>query len=198
MRAVFFLLVYLLLLSSVWALTSEVVKSLSSQVQGLGPLLYNYRIIDKTIHAGGHPLNPVNNFKNSDQQVLTILKHLKDQSVEVIIDLENTQRIQARYAQLLKQAGIRRIHLPMTESKVPTEKEWLIIKTAMQKPVYIHCKWGADRTGAIIGRYLVEEKGYTPQKALKAVQSSGSHAGRLGGLKNYKKLIGFFWPDYQP
>jgi len=147
------------------------------------PLPYNYRLVEDHIHAGGHPLGPTNNFKNSDKQVLAILNYLKSKEVTTIIDLENTRSIQKRYTKLLKQAGIKRIHIPMHESKVPSTKEWAIIKKAMAKPVYIHCKWGADRTGAVLGRYLVEIKGYEPKKAYAAVITKGSHAGPLGGLK---------------
>ena len=147
------------------------------------PLPYNYRLIEEHLHAGGHPLGPANNFRNSDEQVLASLSYLKSKGVKTIIDLENTGWVQKRYTQLLKQAGMTRIHVPMHETKVPSQKEWAIIKKAMAEPVYIHCKWGADRTGAVIGRYLVEVKGYPPQKAYEAVITGGSHTGPLGGLK---------------
>ena len=168
---------------SATAITSEVTTFPPNMVQGTGPLPYNYRIIDKTIHAGGYPLNPANNFGNSDKQTLEILKYLKSQGIKTIIDLENTPWIQNRYQTLINQAGLERIHIPMNINKTPTAKEWEEIKAAMKEPVYIHCKWGADRTGAVIGRYLVEEKGYSSEAAWKAVITGGSHAGPLGGLK---------------
>jgi len=155
-------------------------------------LPYNYRIIDNHIHAGGHPLNPQNNFANSDQLVLATLNYLKSQGIKTIIDLENTKSIQKRYTQFLNQAGLTRIHIPMNSNKVPTKEEWLIIKKALKEPVYIHCKWGADRTGAVIGRYLVEVKGFKPEQALKMVKTGGKYAGQEGGLKNYPILIRFF------
>ena len=176
----------LFLANTCFAAASSVTKFPAKHVQGNGPLPYNYRVTDGQIHAGGHPLNPTNKFKNSDKQALAILKYLKSKGVKTIIDLENTRRIQKRYAKLLKQAGIRRIHIPMHAEKVPTKKEWLKIKKALQKPVYLHCKWGADRTGAIIGRYLVEAKYYSAKDAYQSVVSGGSHAGALGGLKKKK------------
>jgi len=187
------LLILLLLSTAAFAFTA-------TQVLGTGPLPYNYRIIDKHIHAGGHPLNPRLHFINTDEQVLSILNYLKSKGVKTIVDLENTKTIQKRYTRLLKEAGLTRIHIPMHKDKVPTQAEWLIIKKAMQKPVYIHCKWGADRTGAILGRYLVEVKDYSSKEAFEMVKTGGSHAGPLGGLKtskNYWNITRFFYSGYQ-
>lgn len=142
-------------------------------------------------------MNPANNFKNSDEQVIAILAYLKGQGVTTVVNLENTWSIYWRYKRLLRESGLECLHIPLNSTKAPTEAEWAEIKEAMKEPVYIHCKWGADRTGAVIARYLVEEKGYTPQQAYQAVITGGSHAGPLGGLKQgkeYDNLVRFFWP----
>ncbi len=187
------LLILLLLSTAAFAFTA-------TQVLGTGPLPYNYRIIDQHIHAGGHPLNPRIHFINTNKQVLGILNYLKSKDVKTVIDLENTKAIQKRYTRLLKKAGLTRIHIPMHKDKVPTEEEWLIIKKAMKKPVYIHCKWGADRTGAILGKYLVEVKGHSSKEAFAMVKTGGDWAGPLGGLKtskNYWNITRFFYSDYK-
>ena len=180
-----------------YAITSEVTKFPTSEIKGKGPLPYNYRVIDQKIHAGGHPLNPSTWFRNTDEQALGILNYLKSKGVKTVIDLEKTWWIQDRYKRLLKQAGLKRLHVPMHAQKVPKAEEWEKIKAALNDPVYIHCKWGADRAGAVIGRYLVEVKGYSSKEAWEAVMSRGSHAGYLGGLKkvlfneNLKRFIWF-------
>ncbi len=174
-----------LLLFSVrsWADVILVIQFQTAEVSGRGPYPYNYRIIDNHIHAGGHPLNPTNNFGNTEEQTESILKYLKSKGVNTIVDLENSRSIQKKYQLLLDKEGIKRIHIPMHYIKTPNKAEWQQIMKAFEQPVYIHCKWGADRTGAIIGRYLVEIKRYSSEEAYKAVISKGSHAGVIGGLK---------------
>ena len=183
--------------SLAFAATSVCEKFPAKLVGGEGPLPYNYRIIDGHIHAGGHPMNP-KGFFNSDKQVLSILNYLKSKGVIWIIDLENTKGIQGPYASLIERAGMKRLHIPMSSSKVPTEAEWKMIKEKMKGKVYIHCQWGADRTGAVIARYLIEEKGYSTREAFNAIITGGSHAGVLGGFKtnsyNNKPLL-FFCKD---
>jgi len=179
------------------AATSVCEKFPAKLIGGTGPLPYNYRIIDGHIHAGGHPLNP-NGFMNTDKQVLSILNYLKSKGVVWIIDLENTKGIQGIYSALIEKAKMKRLHIPMSSSKVPTEEEWKNMKELMKGKVYIHCKWGADRTGAVIARYLVEEKGYSVREAFNAVIGGGSHAGVLGGFKKdlyNKNLLKFFCKD---
>lgn len=151
-------------------------------VQGFGPLPYNYRVIDGRVFAGGHPLNPENGLQNTDAQVLAILKYLKSKGVVTVIDLQNDRKTEERYVRLLNEAGLKRIHVPLSWLKAPSRDNWKKMSAAFSKPVYIHCKWGADRTGLIIAKYLIVFKGYTVKEALDAISTGGSHAGKIRGI----------------
>ncbi len=167
------------------------------QLLAADTLSYNFRQINDHIYAGGHPLGPYG-FNKSDKEVLAFFGTLKSKGVMTIIDLENTKRIQDRYSRLIDEAGLKRVHVPMNSAKVPTLKEWEMMKEVMKEPVYVHCKWGADRTGAVIARYMVDREGLEPVDAWKGVITGGTYAGPRGGMKigsHYRNLALFICPD---
>jgi L-fuculose-phosphate aldolase len=122
---------------------SRCVKYDKSLVSGEGPLPYNYRVIDGSFRAGGHPLDPVKDLKGSNDQTREILKYLRSKGVETVVDLQNDRGAEARYVRLLDEFGIKRIHIPLNWLKVPSRKQWSQINAALDRPVYVHCKWGA-------------------------------------------------------
>lgn len=56
----------------------------------------------------------------------------------------------------------------------PRPEQWQTIKQAMSdRHVYVHCKWGADRTGAVVAKYRQEVQGWSPREAFAEARKYG-------------------------
>jgi protein tyrosine/serine phosphatase len=53
------------------------------------------------------------------------------------------------------------------------EQALAILENEGAGPVFVHCKRGADRTGAVIGAYRIEHDGWTNDRALAEAKALG-------------------------
>ena len=67
------------------------------------------------------------------------------------------------------------MHIPMKAGTISYADIVAGIKTIMQakKPVLVHCKHGADRTGCIIAAYRIVKFGWTKEEAIKELREGG-------------------------
>ena len=165
--------------------------------RGLWP--YNSRLIDGTLFAAGTPFHPQKPENSSSQveETLTRLRRLGMRSI-ILLNVPADDRQVREEERLARKAGLETVRVPMNAEKVPSASETRLLMDLIAKKAYVHCQWGADRTGAIIATYLRLKHGYSGRAAWEAVIKGGSHAGRLGGLKidpAYANLILYFWPE---
>ena len=65
-----------------------------------------------------------------------------------------------------EELGVDYIHAYMSDKR-PSHRDWLKVKEALRlSDTYVHCTWGADRTGAVIVRYTLETDPYADSKQL--------------------------------
>lgn len=116
--------------------------------------------------------------------------HLKSRhNIHTIIDLRGPSTTKAQYIQYemghCKKRGVKYISIPMDSTRAPNQEELQLFWAAIQEAkaakgkVYVHCKHGIDRTGAMIAAYEVSinksqvAQHIIQQEAFKRMQQCG-------------------------
>ena len=202
-RLCLFLLIFSLCFSSLVLAEIEEISTKSNaikyeDVSGSGVYPYNFRLIDNCLAAGGSLFNPVSK-NNSDEKVREYIRFLKKIGINslMLLHVPLKDSLTPRLEECCKKEGIELIKMRMNAEQLPNEEQTEYLMNAIASGSYVHCMWGCDRTGAIIGKYL-RSKGYSGREALEAVVNKGTHAGKLGGFKRKagnKNLLLYFWPE---
>ena len=105
----------------------------------------NFRVVDDHLWRGAAP-NPAG------------YEWLAERGVRTIVDLRAEDGIEIPQ-QMLGDAGIRWVHLPIRDGQTPSQdqvRRFLAAVDASDGPVFVHCGAGVGRTGAIVAAYLAE------------------------------------------
>ena len=121
------------------------------------PGISNFDRVDAHVYRGGQPTEEG-------------FQYLAHSGVKTIIDLrEPGDRSTAEQA-MVTAAGMKYINVPMTGLTPPTDAEitriLAILEDGSTGPVFVHCRRGADRTGAVIGAYHIDHDGWDNARAL--------------------------------
>lgn len=123
-----------------------------SQLKMRQPNFFKIICDNKNNYRSGEPKNVTSEFFESLNQKY---------GINTVITLNGKQDIQ----NAVSDAGLNPISVYLT-NKPPNENEWNTIKTALKRGnTLIHCTHGADRTGAIIAKYEIEECSKNPKAA---------------------------------
>lgn len=109
---------------------------------------------------------------------------LKTFGIKTILDLENDRDAIAHEIDLCLQSLIIIDIFQMSEIKRPSADDLIfaverIVQT--EKPVYIHCKHGCDRTGYVIAAYRILKENWSFDEAWKEL------------IENGHKWLFYFW-----
>ena len=192
------LLILLLCLINCKLFSQEICRNFSDNL-GSGKYPYNFRVIDDKLFAGGNLFNPVGHL-NSHEKVYEFIKLLKSMGVTsiILLNVPSDKKESSFIKKISQKEGLKYFECPMSYEKVPDKTQTEQIMKLIEGRAYVHCNWGADRTGAIIAKYLRLKKNYSGYDAWRSVIKGGSCAGTIGGLKqkpDYKNLVLYFWPE---
>jgi protein tyrosine phosphatase (PTP) superfamily phosphohydrolase (DUF442 family) len=112
---------------------------------------------------------------------------LAKMGVKVVVDLRREdEHSSAAERQAVLAAGMNYVNVPMKGVVAPGSDQVSKLLSLLEsgQPVFVHCKRGADRTGAVIACYRVEHDHWDPKKALNEAKSLGMKWDQFG-LRSY-------------
>jgi tyrosine-protein phosphatase SIW14 len=136
----------------------------------------NFHRLNASVYRGGQPT----------AQGWTSLKQL---GVKTVVDLrrDGEHSVKAEQ-QAVEAAGMHYINVPLKRIVAPSNESISKVLALLQSnedgPVFVHCRGGVDRTGAVIACYRIAHDGWRNQTALDEAKSYGMHWVEVG-LKRY-------------
>jgi protein tyrosine/serine phosphatase len=100
------------------------------------------------------------------------LKKLSELGVKTIINLRGESDDTRAEGKEAASLGMQFFNIPMSSSGRPTEEqvrrvfEIIEEKEKMNSTVFVHCRRGSDRTGAIIAVFRIKHDGWTAERAI--------------------------------
>jgi len=125
---------------------------------GSAPGIKNFDQVDTHVYRGGQP---------TDEG----FRYLAKIGVKTIIDLRENDPRSIAEQRTVTGAGMKYVNVPMTGLTPPTLGEITKILNVLEDntagPVFVHCRRGADRTGAVIAAYHIDHDNWDNARALR-------------------------------
>jgi protein tyrosine/serine phosphatase len=126
--------------------------------------LPNFHVVNARLYRGGQPRAGG-------------LKKLAALGVKTVINLRDDDAREAEEEREARSLGLRYFNVPLSRTHRPDARQvdelFALMDAAGNQPVFVHCKRGADRTGALIAVYRVSHDGWTAERALEEAERYG-------------------------
>ena len=139
------------------------------------------------------------NYFRGSQPTQSQLAVLKATGVKTIIDLRRDYIPEER--QWAGELGLQYFNLPLKASKAATKEQTeyflRLVNDPANFPVYVHCKGGRHRTGAMTAVYRISHDGWTAQQAFDEMKKYDFDHGFFGGPSAQKAFVFEFYEQQQ-
>jgi tyrosine-protein phosphatase SIW14 len=125
------------------------------------PGINNFYQVDEHVYRGAQPTEEG-------------FRYLAKIGVKTVVDLRENDLRTAAEERLVASLGMHFVSVPMTGLTPPTDAEITTILGLLEGSnggVFVHCKRGADRTGAVIAAYRIDQDHWDNARALKEAMS---------------------------
>jgi tyrosine-protein phosphatase SIW14 len=128
------------------------------------PGIKNFHQVNEHVYRGAQP---------TDEG----FQYLAKIGVKTVVDLREADERSQSEEGVVSSAGMKYVSVPMTGLTPPTEEEitrlLAILEDENAGPAFVHCKRGADRTGAVIAAYRIDHDHWDNARALGEAKSEG-------------------------
>jgi uncharacterized protein (TIGR01244 family) len=118
--------------------------------------LPNFHKVDDHVYRGAQPTPE--GFRN-----------LANLGIKTVIDLRGPEHSEAAEKKIVEADGMRYVSIPMRGMSTPTDRQisdaLKLLNDPASGPVFVHCRRGADRTGAVIACYRIGHDHWDTAKA---------------------------------
>ncbi|MBV9924752.1 MAG: tyrosine-protein phosphatase [Acidobacteria bacterium] len=105
------------------------------------------------------------------------LAKLASMGVKTILNLRDDDSRAVEEGREAAALGLRYFNIPISRAGRPSreriEELMALVDAPENQPVFVHCKRGADRTGAFVAAYRITHDGWTGERALAEAESFG-------------------------
>ncbi len=126
--------------------------------------VHNFDKVDDHVYRGGQPTDDG-------------FRYLARLGVKVVLDLREADQRATAEERVVKAAGMKYVNVPMTGLTPTSEAEisriLALLEDASAGPVFVHCRRGADRTGAVIAAYQIDFHHWDNSRALQDAKAHG-------------------------
>jgi tyrosine-protein phosphatase SIW14 len=120
-------------------------------------------------------------------------KSLSRLGIKTIIDLRGSEHSEAEEEKIVEANGMRYVSIPMKGMTTPSDEQitsaLALLNDETASPVFVHCKRGADRTGAAVACYRIQHDHWDNDKALREARGFGMSWYQLA-LQHYVEGFG--------
>jgi protein tyrosine phosphatase (PTP) superfamily phosphohydrolase (DUF442 family) len=139
------------------------------------------------------------NYFRGSQPTQPQMSALKAMGVKTIIDLRKDYVPQAR--NWANELGLNYFNLPLLPGRAATREQTeyflRLVNDPANAPVYVHCKGGRHRTGAMTAAYRITHDGWTAEQAFEEMKKYDFEDGFFGGGPGAQKKFVFEFYEQQ-
>jgi tyrosine-protein phosphatase SIW14 len=142
----------------------------------------NFHQVDSHVYRGGQP-------------TAEGFRYLAKTGVRTVLDLRQRGERSSAEARFVTSLGMQYVSVPMSGLTPPTKDEIARILALLEDgttgPVFVHCRRGADRTGAVVAAYRIDHDHWNNFRALEEALWNGMspvQLPRMRFIRNFQPL----------